>query len=160
MTPDITIQYAADETLAPRKKLLEDWAMTVLTNQNISADVTIRIVAIDEMTALNETYRRKRGPTNVLSFKADLPEHMTTHFPTLGDIVICAEVVNREASEQHKSNEAHWAHMVVHGMFHLLGYDHENEADALAMETLEIAVLKQLGFQNPYENEDIIKHHD
>lgn len=160
MNPDITIQYAAEATLAPRKKLLEEWVMAVLSHQNYSADVTLRIVDVAEMTQLNETYRHKKGATNVLSFPAELPDHMTTEFNTLGDIVICAAVVNREATEQQKANDAHWAHMVVHGVFHLLGYDHENEADALEMETLEITVLKKLGFNNPYENGEVITHHD
>lgn len=150
MNPDITIQYAAEATLAPRTQLLEEWAMAVLSHQHQSADVTIRIVDIDEMTQLNELYRKKKGPTNVLSFPADLPEHTASEFPTLGDIVICAAVVNQEAHDQHKTQEAHWAHMVVHGMFHLMGYDHENDKDALEMETLEIAVMKELGFNNPY----------
>ena len=97
----------------------------------------------------NARYRHKPGPTNVLSFpfEADIPLEV----PLLGDLVICAAVVEREAREQDKPIEAHWAHMLVHGTLHLLGYDHVTDAQAHEMETTEIQLLQQLGFSNPYE---------
>lgn len=158
MTYQVTIQYAADNHIVPRDSLLCSWASAVLTHQQRQAEVTIRIVDIDEMTKLNENYRHKQGPTNVLSFPADLPEEVEEDY--LGDIVICAPVVNREAKEQGKTEDLHWAHMVVHGMFHLLGHDHETETEAEAMETLEIAVLQNLGFSNPYQHGETFKHYE
>jgi probable rRNA maturation factor len=98
---------------------------------------------------LNEYYRHKAGSTNVLSFPFEVPEGVLSHL--LGDLVICAAVVEREAREQGKDLEAHWAHMVVHGMLHLQGYDHISETDAAVMEAEEIAILNSLGFPNPYE---------
>lgn len=148
----ITIQYAADKELAPKAALLRKWAKTALEHKLIDkAELTIRIVAIDEMTHLNSTYRLKPGPTNVLSFPADLPDDVELDIRLLGDIVICSAIVNQEAEKQHKSREAHWAHMVVHGVFHLLGYDHALDEDARVMERLEIETLNKLGFANPYE---------
>jgi probable rRNA maturation factor len=106
---------------------------------------------------LNSTYRQKTGPTNVLSFPFDLPEDIQLDMPILGDIVVCADVVNREAQEQHKTLDVHWAHMIIHGVFHLLGYDHETDHDAEKMERLEINVMQSLGFNNPYETRE--DHH-
>lgn len=156
----ITIQYAADKKLAPAKKQLSHWALQALAENHCHKEVTIRIVDTSEMTVLNEQYRHKKGATNVLSFPAELPEAAKKHYPLLGDIVICAEVVNREATEQKKTTDAHWAHMVVHGVLHLLGHDHEKEDEAAIMESLEIKILQQLGFSNPYLDGDTVKHHD
>ena len=103
------------------------------------------------MSELNSTYRQKNGLTNVLSFPFTMPEDVQIDIPILGDIVVCAEVVNREADEQSKPQEAHWAHMIVHGVFHLLGYDHETDKDAEIMESLETEIMQSLGYANPYE---------
>lgn len=156
----ITVQYAADKKLAPAKALICKWAVQALAGLTDKTDVTIRIVDTNEMAALNNTYRKKSGPTNVLSFPIDLPDEILGACPFLGDIVICAEVVNREASEQQKSQQSHWAHMIVHGIFHLLGYDHEKDDEADKMEAMEIAVMCKLGFANPYEDGEHIKHHE
>ena len=147
----IYIQLATDKTLAPKKSLLRKWAKQALNKKIESAEVTIRIVDREEMTTLNSTYRQKQGPTNVLSFPFTLPEEIEIDIPILGDIVVCAEVVNHEAQEQQKSQESHWAHMIIHGVFHLLGYDHETDNDAAVMESLEIETMQALGFANPYE---------
>jgi probable rRNA maturation factor len=101
-----------------------------------------------EMARLNRRFRGKAGPTNVLSFQIEVPAGVDT--PHLGDIVICADVIRREAREQGKRVQAHWCHMVVHGVLHLLGYDHENERDGAIMERKETAILSRLGFPNPY----------
>lgn len=156
----INIQYAADKKLAPVKPLLTQWASQALAGSSENSEVTIRIVDIKEMSELNSKYRRKTGPTNVLSFPADIPAAMSDEFPLLGDIIICAEVVNREAAEQNKLQQSHWAHMVIHGIFHLLGYDHVRDEDAEKMEQLEINVMRELGFENPYEHGEHVKHHE
>jgi len=109
----------------------------------------VRLVDAPEMASLNKTYRGKDGPTNVLSFPADLPPDLD--LPLLGDIVICAPVVAAEAREQHKSPDAHWAHMAVHGTLHLLGYDHLDENEAITMEALESAILADLHYPCPYQ---------
>ena len=109
-----------------------------------------RFVGADEGLELNQRYRDRGYPTNVLSFAADLPHGLS--LPLLGDVVICAPVVEAEAREQGKSATAHYAHMVVHGTLHLLGYDHESEDDAQQMEQLEISALAALGVPNPYES--------
>lgn len=158
---EIIIQFADDKKLAPKSSQLKKWAKAVLNDRKIeSAEITIRIVDVAEMTHLNSTYRQKSGPTNVLSFPSEIPSEFELDLPTLGDIVICPDVVNREAEEQGKSREAHWAHMVIHGTLHLLGYDHVNDADADIMEALETEIMHFLGFKNPYENGEAIEHHD
>src|SRR5690606_500913 len=111
-------------------------------------ELSIRIVDRDEIQALNAQYRHKNTPTNVLSFPCELPPAVDV--PLLGDIVICAQVVQEEAAAQHKAELSHWAHMVVHGTLHLLGYDHMDDAEANEMESLEIEILNTLGFANPY----------
>jgi probable rRNA maturation factor len=156
----ITIQQATDEALVPKKALLRKWAKTALSVNNKPVEVTLRIVGMEEMTELNSTYRHKQGPTNVLSFPFEAPQDINMETIILGDIIICADVVNHEAEVQRKLPEAHWAHMVVHGIFHLLGYDHETDKDAEVMEALEIKIMRSLGFSNPYEAGDDIKHYD
>lgn len=156
----IIVQYATDKKLAPAKKLICHWAEQALATQDCKQEVTIRIVDIAEMTALNQDFRGKSGATNVLSFPADLPDAAKEAYPVLGDIVICADVVNREAAEQGKSEPSHWAHMVTHGVLHLLGHDHVNDDEAEIMESLEIKLMQQLGFSNPYNNGEMIKDHE
>ena len=147
---EITIQRMIVAKSLPATVKFKRWATAVLKNKMPSAELTIRIVDKNEMTALNSTYRHKNKPTNVLSFPLDMPVDQNETIPLLGDIIICADVVSEEALEQEKSLEAHWAHMVVHGTLHLLGYDHEKDSDAEIMEAEEIHVLTELGFDNPY----------
>jgi probable rRNA maturation factor len=113
------------------------------------AQLTIRITDEAEIQELNRTYRHKDKPTNVLSFPFEAPPGV--EIPLLGDIIICAAVVAREAGEQGKPLQAHWAHMVIHGTLHLLGYDHIDETEAEQMEGLEITLLAGLGYANPYQ---------
>ena len=110
---------------------------------------SIQILSMDEMQALNREFSGKDKPTNVLSFPMQLPEPVELNL--LGDLALCAEVINSEAKQQHKKREAHWAHMVVHGMLHLQSYDHVTEADAETMESLEVQILDKLGYDNPYQ---------
>ena len=111
-------------------------------------ELSIRITDCDEAALFNETYRGKLGPTNVLSFAANPPPEAKSGL--LGDIVICAPLVAEEARQQGKDEQAHWSHLIVHGVLHLLGYDHQNETDAAQMEGLETAALARLGFADPY----------
>jgi probable rRNA maturation factor len=146
----IWVQRATRQFSAPAAKELRRWALQTLRDKDIqAAEITIRIVNSAEMSSLNSTYRHKQGPTNVLSFPYDIPQELAD-MELMGDIIICAEVVKNEAKAQGKKAEAHWAHMVVHGVMHLLGHDHVEDADAEIMETLEIKTLKKLGFNNPY----------
>lgn len=121
-----------------------------------SLSVLIRVVDSEESAELNQNYREKEGPTNVLSFPNEVPEFMlgiselSEQNSHLGDLVICNSLVQQEAKEQHKSLVSHWAHLIIHGVLHLQGFDHINDADAVEMEALEIQILEQLGFPNPY----------
>ena len=142
MTFSITIQLADDSESIPSAALLKKWCKAALTRQKIKqAEVCIRIVGKKEGAALNKKYRHKTGATNILSFPSEI---------TLGDLVICAPLVKQEARAQEKTAKAHWAHLVVHGTLHLLGFDHIKKKDAAQMEALEIKILSQLGFDNPY----------
>ena len=127
------------------------WVDAVVSSEPV--ELGIRVVTAYESAELNQTYRNKSGPTNVLSFPCDLPEWVPEKI--LGDIVLCRDVIEREALEQSKTQEAHWAHMVIHGVLHLQGYDHIEETDAQVMENREIMLLGQLGFQNPYEENSV-----
>jgi len=147
MTIPIHIQRACASEESPDEASIQRWVMAALRTTDTS-EVSIRIVDEQESAQLNHQYREKAGPTNVLSFPFDAvtPEPL----PILGDLVICAPVVVREAMEQHKSIDAHWAHMIIHGVLHLLGYDHCNEEDAEVMESLETEILLGLNFPAPY----------
>ena len=147
-TLTVDLQLATGHNDLPDAGSLETWAQCAwLDGQN--SEVTIRIVDSDESASLNSQYRNKSGPTNVLSFPFEAPAGITV--PLAGDLIICAPVVDREAREQRKTTTEHWAHMVVHGMLHLQGYDHIEDDEAEAMEALEIQLLAQLGFCNPYD---------
>jgi len=150
MSLTVDIQCASAEPV-PDEDDLRSWITAALASQQARGDteITVRLVDTPEMAKLNKTYRGKDGPTNVLSFPADLPPELD--LPLLGDIVICAPVVAAEARAQHKSLEAHWAHMAVHGTLHLLGYDHLEENEAITMETLETAILADLHYPCPYQ---------
>lgn len=144
----VDVEDASGATGVPAEAELARWAGAALAGRRDEAELSIRIVGEEESAELNGRYRRKAGPTNVLSFPVELPAGVP--LPVLGDLVICAPVVAREAEAQGKSAEAHWAHMVVHGCLHLLGFDHEQEAEAAEMEPLETRILAQLGYPDPY----------
>ena len=143
----IEIQNASEGGEIPPPELFRRWAIAAVGTPR--AEVVIRIVDREESSELNERYRRKRGPTNVLSFPFRVPEGIPNEL--LGDLVICAPVVRQEAEAQGKRVEAHWAHMTVHGLLHLQGFDHIEQDEAAVMETEEIAILEKLGFSSPYE---------
>ena len=152
MSLTVDIQCASTEPV-PDDDDIRKWISATVASQRGSGDreVSVRLVDIAEMTTLNQTYRGKPGPTNVLSFPSDLPEELD--LPLLGDIVICAPVVITEAAQQGKNLSAHWAHMAIHGTLHLLGYDHDGDAEAIVMETLESAILKSLDYPCPFHGE-------
>jgi len=147
-TVDIFLENESKEAV-PELALFERWAVAAVSNHRSQVELSIRIVDEEESRELNHHYRGKDKSTNVLSFPADFPEGVDV--PWLGDLAICAQVVTREASEQQKKEEAHWAHMTVHGILHLLGYDHIEDQEALAMEALETEILIKMGYPPPYE---------
>lgn len=124
------------------------WLEAVLPQFQPVSEVTIRIVDEAESHELNLTYRGKDRPTNVLSFPFEAPPEI--ELPLLGDLIICRQVVEKEAIEQNKTVEEHWAHMVIHGCLHLLGYDHIEDDEAEEMESLETEILQKLGYEDPY----------
>lgn len=132
----------------PTQKQCTAWFKAALPPSITEAEVTLKIVDTEEGAWLNQAYREKQGPTNVLSFPYQVPGQPKHRL--LGDLVICAPLVQQEAEAQGKSVEAHWAHLIVHGTLHLLGYDHIEKKEAEIMEGLEIQILKQLGFPSPY----------
>jgi len=140
----------------PSDALLERWIRAALDTRRSDAEIALRIVDEAEIADLNREYRGKDYATNVLSFPADLPPEL--NLPHLGDIVVCAQIVEQEAATQQKTPEAHWAHMVVHGTLHLLGYDHIDDDEADAMEQLEIDILRTLNYPNPYQESDSVDH--
>ncbi|BEU02579.1 endoribonuclease YbeY [Agarivorans sp. OAG1] len=145
----VDLQIATgDEENLPSISAFEAWLHATLVEQDHDSEITVRIVDEAESQALNSQYRHKDKPTNVLSFPFEAPPGVS--LPLLGDLVICRQVVEREAEEQGKPVFDHWAHMVVHGSLHLLGYDHIEDQEAEEMEALEIAVLTKLGISNPY----------
>ena len=145
----------ATDVASPTDATLQGWVRhTLIQTASLpkpTPELSIRITDNDEATDLNQTYRAKAGPTNVLSFPADVPTE--TDSGLLGDLVICAPLVQLEAAQQQKPEEAHWAHLVIHGVLHLLGHDHQIPAEAKQMEELEIDLLGHLGFPNPYDPE-------
>jgi probable rRNA maturation factor len=149
MNLELDLQSASSEPV-PDEDDIRRWMMAALKagGRLDDCEISLRLVDEPEMAQLNSDYRGRKGPTNVLSFASDLPVDLGV--PLLGDIVICAPLVRREATEQGKSRTAHWAHLTVHGTLHLLGFDHLEDAEAEAMEHLESQVMLALGFGCPY----------
>ena len=150
ITLDLQIAYQSEHI--PEEEDFQRWVNSALLTYNKAFELTIRIVDNEESRNLNYQYRQKDKPTNVLSFPFDVPDGI--ELDLLGDLVIAADIVKDEANQQNKSLSSHWAHMVIHGCLHLLGFDHISEDDAIEMETIEIAIMDRLGFNNPYEIQD------
>ena len=144
----VDIQYAVTVDGMPEESEIRQWVLQTLPEQNKASELTIRVVDEAEITALNRQYRGKEGATNVLSFPYEAIPGVASDL--LGDVVICAPVVASESVVQNKPLDAHWAHMVIHGVLHLRGYDHSKDGDAREMEKLETGMLAGLGFLNPY----------
>ncbi len=151
---DVAVGYAAPRTGVPAATSFRRWVAAALEGRIREADLAIRIVDEDEGRALNRHYRGKDYATNVLSFPADIAEGVIMPkdvvLPLMGDIVLCAPVVAREAAEQDKPTMHHYAHLTVHGVLHLLGMDHDDEREAECMEQLEREILAELGIEDPY----------
>lgn len=160
-TPIIDLQIASENAdNLPTLEQFTHWVQTALafeaqTDNFPETEMTIRIVDEAESYELNLTYRGKDKPTNVLSFPFDVPEGI--ELPLLGDLVICRQVMEREAAEQQISLESHWAHLAVHGTLHLLGYDHIEDEEAEEMEGLESEIMQKLGFEDPYLSEKVVE---
>ncbi|WP_114890223.1 rRNA maturation RNase YbeY [Haemophilus influenzae] len=145
----VDLQIATENTEGlPTEEQIVQWATGAVQPEGNEVEMTVRIVDEAESHELNLTYRGKDRPTNVLSFPFECPDEV--ELPLLGDLVICRQVVEREAAEQEKPLMAHWAHMVVHGCLHLLGYDHIEDDEAEEMESLETQIMQGLGFDDPY----------
>lgn len=145
----LDLQLASEHTTTPSAEQFQHWVESALTERcKDQSELTIRVVSAAESQALNKQYRGKDKPTNVLSFPFEPLEGIS--LPLLGDLVICAEIVAEEAQQQGKPEADHWAHMVVHGCLHLLGYDHIQDDEAEQMESLEIDILEALGISDPY----------
>ena len=145
MQLELVVQNMTRAKGLPGRAAFRQWADAALVGAGKGiATVTLRLVGKAESARLNQRYRGKTGPTNVLSFSYEAERGLS------GDIVICVPVVTKEAAAQNKHLRAHWAHLVVHGILHLRGHDHLSEAEARIMETLEIRILRRLGFPNPY----------
>lgn len=151
----VDIQRIAENPQMPADDALAGWARAGFQGDG-DAEVTLRLVDEEESAELNSRYRGKDRPTNVLSFPFEPPPGIPVNL--LGDLVICSAVVAAEAREQQKSLSAHWAHMVIHGMLHLQGYDHAELAEAVIMEDLETRLLAALGFPAPYPDEETETH--
>lgn len=147
--PYLDLQVAVDGHDLPSEDDFRRWVAAALPVERMHSELTIRIVDEAESRMLNGQYRQKSKPTNVLSFEADLPIELD--IPLLGDLVICAAVIEREAREQNKDLLAHWAHIVIHGTLHLQGYDHILGDEATEMEALETRIMADLHFPAPYE---------
>jgi probable rRNA maturation factor len=153
MTVLVDVQQACDDDTIPEAEIVDAWVTWAVEAATAPTDVevSVRIVDAEEVRALNREYRDKDKATNVLSFPAGPLAGLPDDAPTLlGDIVVCASVVDSEAAEQGKAPADHWAHMLVHGTLHLLGFDHENDTEAAKMEALETQVLTQHGLPDPY----------
>ena len=146
--PDIELQVTTETPGLPSASQFEAWSAAAIQADKSDYSLVIRVVDESESESLNSTYRHKEKPTNVLSFPFEPPPGIDESH--LGDLVVCAPVVEKEAMEQNKRPEAHWAHMIVHGVLHLQGYDHQNVREADEMEALEKQILSRLGFPDPY----------
>ena len=154
MSVILDLQLAcADTANLPSEADFQRWLDAAVLPFQEESEVTVRLVDEAESNQLNLTYRGKDKPTNVLSFPFECPPGV--ELPLLGDLIICRQVVEREASEQNKPLLAHWAHMVVHGSLHLLGYDHIDDEEADEMEALEVEFMQALGYDNPYQDDEI-----
>lgn len=154
MTYYIDIQNATEKPLPVSEQSLIKLASLALRDHQKEAELTIRIVNPEEMINLNHTYRKQNKTTNVLAFPSSIPDVIKLDCPLLGDVIICPEVLLEESKQFNKSLQEHWSLIVIHGVLHLLGYDHIEDQDTVVMQGMEIKLLTELGYANPYEAEE------
>jgi len=147
----LELQIATEYRDYPSEQQFQFWVDTVLSDTSVDSEIVIRLVDNEESADLNQQYRHKSGPTNILSFPFEAPEGIDMDL--LGDLVVCAPLIAEEARQQGKPLLHHWAHITIHGVLHLLGYDHIEDGEADEMEALEIVLLNQLEIPNPYQEE-------
>jgi len=145
----LDFQVVSQSNSIPSIDQFQAWIDVVLSDESIDSEIVVRIIDEAEMTQFNEQYRDKIGPTNILSFPFDVPEGIASIL--LGDLLVCAPIIEKESLQQNKIVDHHWAHIIVHGVLHLLGHDHIDECDAKEMEALEIKILRKIKIKNPYE---------
>lgn len=148
----VDIQIESQSKQLPSTDQFQAWVDTVLVHDDEDSDVVIRIVDEAEMIQFNQQYRQKEGTTNILSFPFDVPDEVESSL--LGDLLVCAPVIEKEALLQNKKLAHHWSHMIIHGVLHLLGYDHINDDEAQEMEALEIKMLSTIDIANPYQEKE------
>ncbi|KTD00755.1 rRNA maturation RNase YbeY [Fluoribacter gormanii] len=149
----IDIQNATNESLPVREDEIIRLASLALRDYQQEAELTVRLVTPEEMIHLNHTYRKQNKTTNVLAFPSELPPEIQLECPLLGDVIICPQVLLEESKQLKKTLESHWALILIHGILHLLGYDHIKDDEAAIMQAIEIKLLAELGFPNPYDAE-------
>lgn len=154
MDIQLDIQHVSTIPIPVSDETLTQWVKLALHSHKNTGELSLRLVDAHEMTQLNHLYRQQNKVTNVLSFPANIPAGITLEYPPIGDIVICPSVLEQESQTFDKPLDAHWAHIVIHGVLHLVGYDHIEEADAQIMQNLETQLLLELGFTNPYLTEE------
>lgn len=155
MNVTVELQNASlDQDGLPSEETLETWAQKALEigGRTADAELTVRLVEPQEIQSLNALYRHIDRPTNILSFPFECPEEV--ELPLIGDLIVCMQVLRREAEEQGKSVDEHFAHLIVHGCLHLIGYDHIEPQDAQIMEPLEVKAVMALGYDNPYKDDE------
>jgi probable rRNA maturation factor len=156
MMIELDIQKACQAPIPVSDDKLEQWVKLALTPHQEQAELTLRLVDTDEIQTLNKTYRKQDKATNVLAFPSDIPKEILLECPLLGDVIICPTVLEEESVRLEIPLTAHWAHIVIHGVLHLLGYDHIEDYDAEIMQALEIETLTKLGFDNPYHEDNLL----
>lgn len=154
-THEIDVQIACVDQVPVSTEQLTSWIGITLDEHQNNGELTLRLVDTQEILELNSTYRKQNKPTNVLAFPGSIPDTIELDHPFLGDVVVCPAVLESEALEQNVPLEAHWAHIVIHGVLHLLGYDHIEEDDAIVMQKMEIKLLGKLKIANPYLSEGV-----
>lgn len=150
MKYSIDIQTVCEESIPVSNKTLKQWIKLVLPMHKPRAALTLRLVSTTEMQNLNATYRKQDKPTNVLAFPAQIPPSVRLQYPLLGDLIVCPSVLMEESRDKQIPLVAHWAHIVIHGVLHLLGFDHQATEDTARMQAEEVRLLACLDFANPY----------
>jgi len=151
----LDVQNACEAAVPVSNEVLQQWVQHTLTPHREHAELTLRLVNSDEIQALNKTYRKQDKATNVLAFPSTIPQEIFLEYPFLGDVIICPTVLQEESLRLETPLIAHWAHIIIHGVLHLLGYDHIQDHDTTIMQALEIKALATFEFDNPYHKDDL-----